>query len=248
MKRIISAIAAMLVLGNLLSAQEEALPYYFQLNSHFQAGVPLPPFSDRLSRTGIGGGGLLAFQLGQGRPLFAGVDVSYLRYDIERVNFQTIDNGVLTDFQLVTSNNILLTHGLLRFKPFTGFFIQPYFDGMLGMKWFYTRTRLLLVLEDEINEVVEANINQSDRAFSFGGAIGMQFRVSTAPDMLIDLRCAYLPGATARYMVRQRGSTGPFTEPIDAFGEAASPTIMLLPQLGITIQFSNRDYGGMEGM
>jgi hypothetical protein len=247
MKRIIGTLAALLLAGGLLQAQEEAdLPYYFQFNSHFQVGVPMAPLSERLTRTGVGGGGALAFQLGRGRPLFAGLDISYLRYDSESQRFQAVNNGLLTDFREVTANNILLTHGLLRFKPFTGFFLQPYFDGMVGLKWFYTRTRLLLVLEDEIDEVVEANINQSDRAFSFGGAIGAHLRLSSYPDILLDLRCAYLPGATARYMVRRRDGSGPFTAPIDAFEETASPTFLLLPQIGITFQFSSRDFSKME--
>ncbi|MCB9299399.1 MAG: hypothetical protein H6566_02050 [Lewinellaceae bacterium] len=52
-----------------LQAQDEKLPYYFQLNGNFQAGIPIEAFGDRLDKAGLGGGGLLLFQL-VGAPLF----------------------------------------------------------------------------------------------------------------------------------------------------------------------------------
>lgn len=224
-----------------LYGQDEKPPFYMQFNGHFQVGVPLEGFADRLDKQGIGGGGLFALQLGRGRPLFGGLDVAFLRYDGEKLDFDILEEGVLNDYRLHTNNNILLGHALLRFKPFTGFFIQPYFDGLIGFKRFYTRTRFIDLLEGE-DEVVEADTDQSDTAFSYGGAAGLQFRVGSAPDILIDLRCGYLPGATASYLVRKEGDNGPLEDPIDAFEEAASPTALLSVQLGLTIQFSGRDF------
>ncbi|MCB0555848.1 MAG: hypothetical protein KDD02_20035 [Phaeodactylibacter sp.] len=228
-----------------LQAQDEKLPYYFQLNGNFQAGIPIEAFGDRLDKAGLGGGGLLLFQLGRGNPLFVGLEGSYLRYDTEKLDFDLLEDGVLNDYRLHTNNNILLGHALIRFKPFTGFFIQPYFDGLIGFKKFYTRTRFIDLMSGE-DEVVEADTDQSDSAFSYGGAAGLQIRVSTFPDILIDLRCAYLPGATATYLVRKADNSGPFEDPIDAFEEAASPTTLLMPQIGVTIQLSNRDFQTTE--
>lgn len=239
MKQIYIILITFLSIGALYG-QSEKLPYYFHFSGNFQVGIPIEAFADKLSEQGIGGGGSLAFQLGRGKPLFGGADFSYLRYDSERLDFDILEEGVLNDYRLQTNNNILMAHALVRFKPFTGFFIQPYFDGLIGFKRLYTRTRFIDLMDDD-DEVVEADTDHSDTAFSYGGAAGLQFRVSTAPDILIDLRCAYLPGSTATYLARKQNADGPYDDPIEAFDEVASPTTLLIPQIGLTIQFSNRD-------
>jgi opacity protein-like surface antigen len=145
-------------------------------------------------------------------------------------------DGFLTDVELETTSNILFLHGMLRIKPDVNFFVQPYFDGLIGYKVLYTRTKLVDLLADE-DRVLESETNQSDWAFSYGGAIGVQIDLSRRKNIYLDLRCAYLPGASAQYLVRREDTGQVFDEPIEAFEEKSSPTAVLLPQIGVTFEF-----------
>ncbi len=225
------------------AAQEAPQPsqplYYGQVNANFQVAVPVEGFRTELMEAGIGFGGNLLLQLGRGRPLFGGLEFSYANFDGESVEFTSTQNGFPEDFRLRTRTNLLIGHGILRFKPFTGFFLQPYFDGLVGFKRLYARTTFTQLFDNDEEELLEASIDQSDTAFSFGVGSGLQIRLSHFPELLLDLRCTYYMGSNASFMVRDEAASGPFDDPIEAFEERTAPTSVLLPQIGITLQLSD---------
>lgn len=236
MKRITILIVIILFWGNHLSAQEEERPfYYLQIGGQFQIGIPLEAMRQELTEPAFGGGGNILFQTRRGRPIFIGVEVNSLRYDSESLEYTEIVEGVAEDYRLKTNNNILLWHGMIRYKPFTASIFQPYFDGMFGFKTFFTRTRLLYLFDNE-EDVVESYVDRSQTVLSYGAAAGVQIMVTSMPDIAIDLRCAYLAGGNATYFVRKEEDMGPYNDPIEAFEAATSPTSMLIPQIGITFQ------------
>ena len=237
MKRIIIQVAIILFWGNYSNAQEEERPlYYLQIGGQFQIGIPLEAMRQELTDPAFGGGGNILFQTKRGQPVFIGVEVNSLRYDSESLEYTEIVEGIEEDYRLKTNNNILLWHGMIRYKPFTASIFQPYFDGMLGFKTFFTRTKLLYLFDND-EEVVERYVDRSQTVLSYGAAAGVQIMVTAAPDIAIDLRCAYLAGGNATYLVRkEEGMGGPYNDPIEAFEAATSPTTMLIPQIGITFQ------------
>ena len=209
---------------------------FLQLNGNLQLGIPVETFKNNLPDPGFGFGGLVAIRLGM-LPLYTGLDVSGVTFDSESSEFILWEDGFLIDVREKTSSNILFLHGMFRIKPAVNFFIRPYFDGLIGYKVLYTRTKLIDLEADE-DRVLESQTNQSDWAFSYGGALGVQINLSPRQDFWLDLRCAYLPGASANYLVR-RDDDGQvvYNAPIDAFEEKSSPTAVLLPQIGLTYQF-----------
>ena len=224
------------------SAQTEAdWPRYFQLSGRLQAGFPMEGFADKQNKDGVGFGGQMLFQLKRGMPLFAGLDAGMLYLDKEKLKFTAIEDGQSVDYRLVTNNNIFMAHGLLRFKPFTNGWAQPYADGMVGVKKLYTRTRLIDETQNEDN-VVEADTDLSDSAFSYGLGAGVQVYLSEFPTVLGDLRVTYLPGENATYYTRSKEAPDPIEDPLDVFEEVSSPTALLLIQLGVTLQLSSRDF------
>ncbi|MCB0587824.1 MAG: hypothetical protein KDD06_21205 [Phaeodactylibacter sp.] len=225
-------------------AQEEAeWPWYLQLNGHLQGGFPIEGFAGRQEKNGLGWGGQLLFQLKRGRPLFVGLEGSMLYLDREKLRFTTVENGQAVDYRLVSSNNIFLGHGLLRFKPFTNSWAQPYADGLVGLKKLYTRTRLIDESQEE-DEVVEATTDLSDSAFSYGLGLGVQVFLSDFPAVLGDIRVAYLPGENATYYTRRAEEPDVIEDPLDVFEEVSSPATLLLIQVGVTIQLSDSDFRG----
>ncbi len=224
-----------------LSQDEAGWPWYMQANAHLHAGFPIEGYADKQEKDGLGWGAQLLFQAKRGRPLFVGLEGSMLYLDKERLRFTAIENGQETDYRLVTNNNIFMAHGLLRFKPFVNSWVQPYADGLVGLKKLYTRTRLIdESLDDE--EVVEAETDLSNTAFSYGLGAGLQVYLSDFPTVLGDIRVVYLPGENATYYTRSDEAPDPIEDTLDAFERVSSPTTLLLIQLGVTIQLSDSDF------
>lgn len=218
------------------SAQEEESaysPWHIYLNGNFQLGIPIESFRQNLDRTGFGGGGLLLLQIKR-LPVYGGLELSGITYDSESIRYAANVGGFNQDYKLVTRNNIFLGHAVVRFQPPVNFLIQPYVDGMVGFKNLYTRT----TLQNQDTEESDGETDQHDWAFSYGGAAGIQLYLFKNKAICIDLRCAYVPGANAKYLIRRDDTNGPFNDPLDAFRETASPTTILMPQIGVTIDLT----------
>lgn len=224
-----------------LSAQDgepERYPFYMQVGGQFTVLRPVEGFQEALSQNGIGGGGQLLFQLGPGRPVFAGLDFNVVRFDAEQVSFTTTQNGFPENYELRTRTNMLLGHLVLRFKPFTSFFLQPYADGLIGLKRPYTRTQYVQLFDEGEEDLIETYPELKDNTFSAGLGAGVQARLSAWPDILLDARCTYLIGGSARYLVRMEDPPAVFEDPIEVFEERITPTTSLQFQIGLTLQFS----------
>lgn len=231
----------LLLATTVAKAQEtDSNPWRMYLNGNFQLGIPQQDFKENLDRIGFGGGGLLLFQLGT-MPLYAGAEFSGMSYDRESIDYTVNVGGFLRDYELRTSNSIFMMHGMLRIQPNIDGPVKPYLDGMVGTKNLFTRTRLI---EDDNdgdpdNNDEESRIENGDWAFSYGGALGMQIDISRSQGILLDLRCAFLPGTNASYLVRKPGDNVNYDEPIDAFEKKSSPTTLLMPQIGLTFLLSS---------
>ncbi|NUO01849.1 MAG: hypothetical protein HUU01_14685 [Saprospiraceae bacterium] len=237
----LASLFTLLIVSAIAVAQDDGSnPWRMYLNGNFQLGIPQQDFKENLDRIGIGGGGLLLFQLGK-MPLYAGAEFSGMSYDRESNDYVVNVGGFLKDYELRTSNSIFMMHGMLRVQPNINGPVRPYIDGMVGTKNLYTRTRLI---EEDDNgnpddNQEESRIERGDWAFSYGGALGIQFDVSRSQGILLDLRCAFLPGGNATYLVRKPGDNVNYDEPIDAFEEKSSPTTLLMPQIGLTFLLSS---------
>ncbi len=245
MKHLVTVISALLFCS-LLSAQEEEPmeSWHAFLNGNFQLGIPQQGFKENLDQVGIGGGGLILFQLGK-MPLYAGAEFSAMSYDRETADYAVNVGGFIKGYELRTSNSIFLMHGMFRVQPNINGPIRPYIDGMMGTKNLYTRTRL--TEKDNNGNTIEdsedSRVERGDWAFSYGAALGIQFDVSRSQGIYLDLRCAYLPGGNASYLVRKPGENVNYDDPIDAFEEKSSPTTLLMPQIGLTFLLSNFSNG-----
>lgn len=228
----------LLVLGaGQLAAQQSDEPARLVgfLNGNFQVGIPMEDFQDNLGKIGFGGGGLALIRFNKNLPFFGGLELSGMTYDSEAQTYQLNIGGFIERYTLRTNNSIFLMHGLVRVSPPVNLPVRFYLDGMVGVKNLYTRSKLT---NDFNQEDTRGNVEQGDWAFSYGGAAGLMIPLGKegGTDITLDIRCAYLPGATATYLVRKSNDNGPYDDPIDAFEEKASATTLLMPQVGITIK------------
>jgi hypothetical protein len=215
-------------------AQEADMRTYpsIQLGGAFHMGVPMDDFRDNLDQLGIGAGGFAIFNVNDS-PLNIGIELAGLGFDSEQLRYQAEIGGFLRRYELRTTSSAFLGHALVRFQPNVNFAIKPYVDGMLGFKNLFTRTTLT---DEDLNETVDSGNDQRDWALSYGGAVGVQVAFSRAANLVLDLRCTYLQGSNASYLVRREETGVNIEDPIDAFEERTSPTTLLIPQIGITFR------------
>lgn len=202
-----------------------------------QFGIPAEAFRENLTNTGVGGGFSLLFRWAE-VPLYVGFDLGIMKYDGEVINQALNIAGFLKDYQLRTNNNILTAHLSARLQPNGNGPLRPYLEGMIGTKGLFTVTNLVDITLNG-NEVVDTNTDEADFAFSYGLTVGLVFNVFRNDGIGIDLRCAYLPGGNASYLVRRTNlSSVVITDPIDAFEKKNSPTTLVVPQIGLSILLS----------
>ena len=141
-------------------------------------------------------------------------------------------NSFNENIETETRNTIVTAHLQMRFYPELNIFIEPYFEGLFGMKSIYTRTILTDITN--ANETINSQFDESDFALSFGAAVGVEIPV-IKEYLSIDLKCAYLKGRSAEYFARiEDGNNANFLTPLDAFEIKNSITDLLVPQIGVT--------------
>ena len=200
------------------------------LGGNFQLGIPLGDMGRLLDKTSWGFGGSILGRLNAEKPIFAGFDLSVQTIDTESLIEEELINGILEQFRVTTKNHVLNAHFLVRYQPEVNFFIQPFVEGMLGTKWFYTRTAVTDA--NNSGETLSSDFDRGDWAASFGGAVGFQINLSRNY-LYLEGRCAYLKGTSAEYLVRRPDSSGVYIDPIEAFEPQNSITDLLIPQIGL---------------
>jgi hypothetical protein len=248
------------ILGSL-----EATYAQFHFGIHGTLGIPANEFRDATTANAWGGNISAYFPFDRKVPIFLGVDLGYMVYGINN-NRQNINATVTVGNQIIqriplnynirTTNNLLSGHLVLRFRiPLKQ--IQPYFDGLVGFKNFYTRTTIIDEtpvnnfnnnnnnnFNNNRNRIVNNGVtNLSDVAFSYGGGGG--FLIGSGP-IKLDVRCVYLLGENARFFDRNSISTwtvnfsqntNQLDSNINLSSAQRSKTDMFYAQIGMVISF-----------
>jgi hypothetical protein len=227
-------------------------------------GVPANQFREATTANAWGGNINAFFPFARKVPIFLGVDFGYMVYGIsnnrQRINGTiSVGNQVIQtiplDYRITTTNNLLSGHLILRFRVPTGL-IQPYFDGCVGFKNFYTRTTVTNESNNNFfnnnnnnnsfnnnNNNANSITNLSDVAFSYGGGGG--FLIGSGP-VRLDIRCIYLLGEAARFFDRSSTSnwsvnfsqnTNQFDSNVNLSSAKRSTTDMFYAQIGMVISF-----------
>jgi len=210
---------------------EEEIEFNFEksifLGTNFQLGIPLGKFGENVNYTGWGIGGNLMWKFKSDVPIYGGIDFSFQNYAFKALTEVTFDGE---EFETRTKNSIILSHAQFRFYPEVDFFLHPYVEGMIGVKSLLTRT-ILTDKTDGANEQLNSIFENSDFAFSLGGAVGFEIPISKNY-LFLDVRCSYLKGTSGEYYVKKEDDSV-FVNPIDVFEIKNSATDLFVPQIGI---------------
>jgi hypothetical protein len=216
-----------------------------QAQSRFQGGLnlllgfPQGDFKDEVDEIGGGIAGEFLYSPGS-TPLGFGASLGFMNYGKEtrREPFSSTIPDVEVD--VITSNNILLGHLLLRAQSKKGMF-QPYLDGLVGFSYLFTDTKIENISDPEDGEVAKSK-NLDDAVFSYGGGGGLMIKVYTGKSegqgkmwsLLIDLRGRYMIGGEAEYL--KKGSIGRHNGKI-SYDIIKSKTDLLTAQIGVAVSF-----------
>lgn len=209
----------------------------FQGGINFLVGAPQGEFKRNVDKTGFGVAGTIGWAPAE-TPVMLGLELGFMVYGSEtrRQPFSTTIPNVFVDVN--TSNNFFLAHLIVRGQPNQGT-IRPYIQGMVGMNYLFTRTKI----ENSGNggEEIASSDDLSDEAFSYGGGAGLMFLVWTQEEgdnglgeVLIDVGARYVLGKEAQYL--KEGSIA-YRNGRVVYDVSNSKTDLLELQLGVAFRF-----------
>lgn len=204
----------------------------FQLGIDFTAAIPKGEFKKNIDSNGYGIGTQFLFGIKKS-PFLVGADLGFVTYGAEEFRQSLSETIPEVRVKVRTTNNILLSHFLLRAQKREGT-VRPYIDGLVGLKYLYTRTS---VTNDFNDEAFASSNNFSDSTFSYGVGGGAQFLLANTGgkrDILLDMKVRYLKGSNAEYLKKGsivRGGGQVF------FDTLSSRTDLVTVQIGVTFRF-----------
>ncbi len=251
MRIVIAGIILMIFQEAGFAQETEGQNSRFQVGVDFLVGFPQGDFRDNVRQNGIGVSGLFLYHLIPSAPLHAGMSMGFVEYGRERRRepfSQTIPD---VEVDVITANDILLWHGIVRIQSSEGKF-RPYTSVLLGGSYLSTTTTIQSTdFTDEEDEIAR-DTNFDDFVFSYGITGGLQIRLGkwqgsdmsdfrgNRPDtqgsleFLLDISGRYIQGNRAEYLKEgsiQR-SDGEIT-----FDVSSSRTDLLLFQVGVVFRF-----------
>jgi hypothetical protein len=217
-----------------------ALAQHANVGVQFSVAVPMGEFSDRLD--GAIGFGLTGHALYEipATPLAVGAELGFQVYGQETIR-TPLGSGPLgrVEVDVVTTNNIFLGHLVFRVQGPSGTF-RPYADGLLGLNYLFTESRVQDVSGQRPDFASSTNFD--DVAFSYGAGAGVQARLyehvqedGRRGRLNLDVRLRYLFGQPAEYL--RRGSIREDSQGNLTYDVERSRTNLLIPQVGVAYRF-----------
>lgn len=200
----------------------------------FIIGVPQGDFGYVVDRPGFG----LSLQGGvssRRSPFVVGGELSFLIYGYERrrepFSYSIPDVGV----DVVTSNNIMLTHMMFRVRPPVGP-IRPYAEALFGLKYFFTTTDVRDRYYHD-DHTIASSTNFDDATLSYGFGAGVDVRMGRrrrSAGLSFHAGIRYLMGGRAEYLVEGGVYRGPGYAEYEIW---ESDTNILITEFGVSIGF-----------
>lgn len=101
---------------------------------------------------------------------------------------------------LERTNSIANLHVLFQINPLRGS-VRPYIEGVFGGSYFFTEST---VKSENYSQEIASSKNYSDITWSYGGGVGLLFKISENMDQIktlfLDLKARYMFGTEAEYL------------------------------------------------
>jgi opacity protein-like surface antigen len=208
------------------------------LAQNLQAGIdfttvfPVGEFRDNVDNNGYGVGGQFLSRLSKS-PVFIGADLGIAVYGTQSRRELLSPSIPELRLKVTTRNNIGWAHFLMRLQSRKGR-VQPYADGLVGVKALFTNTT---ITDDFSDDAIASDTNFSDATLSAGVGAGVQIELAKTgkrSDIALDTRVRYMFGGEADYL--KKGSI--IRTPDGVFFDVlSSRTDTVTLQIGVTFRF-----------
>lgn len=199
------------------------------LSGGVEIGIPIGAFADSWGReiAGLSANFTVPMRL---LPFSWGFDFGWGSMGGES-DVVAVDEEYLTATtgELSVRSNLYSYHGLLRFQPYHGV-VSPYFEGMLGLRHFSTRSEITV---EGMDQPVQEQRQRSEFAGSAGWAAGVM--VAPSRNFFIEGRLERLTTGNVTFV--DPGSISIAPNGSVAYETISAPTRMVNVHLGIGLRF-----------
>ena len=176
----------------------------FTMDFDLQAGFPIGEFDDFYSNQGFGGVALtILVPISKVNPFDFGAGFGYyfMSQSEEKFSYYSSEWGHY-DVSSRVSGGLFEFHLVSRFYPikFTGFPIQPYFEGFAGFKVFSANQRLETYIIDRDETLPVKKDYNNTVAWSYGYGAGLKIKMNKNELVFLNLKVANIYGTASKYM------------------------------------------------
>jgi len=206
----------------------------FMTTAYFDWGIATRQFATNLDlNNGVGFGGEFLYRLQKTGPAWGGLGVHSFMFDRYDLRYSQEIDGEVYNYKDRTASRVFMAHGLIRFQPEVRYLLRPYFQGALGVHWFFTNTT---IRDTDLSEIVDRINENRDAVIGFAIHAGLHIVPARLPFLRGDLRFGYFRNASVEYMRYSDRLSGPFA--VDAFERKTSAVDMLGVHVGVAFLIS----------
>jgi hypothetical protein len=202
---------------------------------NLQLSFPQGQYKAVDNSTGIGARIDFHFKPSPTVPLSIGADIGFLLVGSRRETFSGYSGlGFYEEYQVNATSNVVSLMLDVRIDPTKqGALVRPYADLKFGWNDFYSSVTVERVDNYYGNAPVNSNSSKARWANAYGGSAGIAIRLDKKASVYLDLKTTYLQGAKTKYLtdptINNNGTV--------SFTEKESETSMLIPQVGVRLNF-----------
>jgi hypothetical protein len=196
-----------------------------------QAFFPEGPLRRHYQKVRPGIYGSVMRQLGNNKPLYAGVGIDYHSFGTRQAVIEELLDFKEVDFRYSTTSNNLGVYGSLRYYlPFWFLPADMYAEGIFGIRALFTNTSKTLASDEEFSDLYT---ERSDAAPFYGFGVGWNLPVGKS--VYIHLHGQYQWIRSAAYDIPDRGAIAEFSS-ADLFIKKQSSIEFMMLGAGITVK------------
>lgn len=214
----------------------------FQGSLHLASGLLQGEFKENTGNDGFGLTG--EFLYSPSRSIFSiGVSAGFLIYGMESRRQPLSSEFPDFTVKVSTDNSMVLAQLVFRLQNPTGR-IRPYVEGVAGLNYLYTETRIENADDWYENDRIAGKVDFDDTAFNYGAGGGIQWDLYTARpregqefhplSVALDFQAKYLIGEQASYL--KEGSVHRKNGKV-LYDVKQSKTDLVLIQIGAAVRF-----------
>jgi hypothetical protein len=201
---------------------------------NFQLSFPQGQYKQVDNSTGVGGRIDFHFKPSVTVPVAVGADIGFLLVGSRTERFGGYNSfGFYDEYEVNATSNVISLMLDVRIDPVkAGALVRPYADVKFGWNDFFST-----VTVDRVDYYgsgpVNSNSSDARWANAYGGSAGVAIRLDKKASAYLDVKTTYLIGAKTKYLSNPTINNNASV----SFTEKESETNMLLPQVGVRLNF-----------